>query len=1080
MWRGSWRPPPPPGWTAGGGARRPSAPLLMHCLPRQALLKGRLAERHEPSRKPTQASLLLPPPPAVQIKACPEVAAALSNASAAVPAVPLLDRLVQRLEPVLRSLRRLARAAERQRTTTQLMLACLAKLVRPPLPAPCCWARPCLPHGPDQGRHCCRMQGPAPGAPGFRIDRYGLAVSPFAILPSPFAWHIDHRLPVACGGATDAGNLEAVQHRFNHCKRDRWGRQRRQRPCAAAQPWGWLWHCVHSPLQPNCMSRHTGASALPHCPLQHHRPAAAQQPHPRPDGATHLRDGSPTAGAGCSAAGRGEHGAGRLLLTRGQGSRRCSAAATLGPLAAPALVCRAGSPRIRTWRPCCDARCHGAAAAAAAAAAAWQRTARQDAWRRADARGRGGVMRRRSPWCGLLPRMSWPPSGAAGGRLPACPTWVPLPWPAAAPAPTLRTAPPGCSHCGRVSWDTVAAEVGSGRSGAQCKEKWRRLLQCPAALEEEDTSEEEEEEEGQRPARGYRVWSEAETDGAAALLGAVGTRLAVDARFGLAARSGEAGSPCRCKADPVQGHTWGTCICCAAGIVSCLAAQPPASAPRPAGNLQCRELYGSPLAERLPGRSRQQVAEKCGGMVEYALKVRGVCFACSAQQRLPSAQQRLPGWPLAPLVPPRAAGVGEVACQPCRPCWPALLDLQWVPACLPAPYTPRLQMARNRAALGQARANRGLTPQQWQHLAPHLLRLAEELPLGAGAASLVASQAARAEVQRFVEDPPREGEPRLPRLRDYWQPPQRAPAPAPASVAAAIAPSAPAGQAQPGAAAAASRAAVAAAPAQPAAAEPAAAATASLLAEGIVDLTLLDSDDEGAQVGSWACCMRVLPARLPQRMHGRAGQPRVQAAFHRHARAGLPLLRPCAAMQANGRQAAPKRRALAAVQLQQQPVPAATGRRPVGCCIRTAPQMPRHRLHAIATLQRLLPAAPCQPKGAPLWLTCSTASCLRRRGSSSASSGCGTAASGSASGGRRSSRTAPCSAGWLVAPRRRRRCAGEAGARDLLAPAGAFAGSTWEMRLPFWHALLQTAIKDMARKWEHAARQQPGSQVTAT
>lgn len=50
----------------------------------------------------------------------------------------------------------------------------------------------------------------------------------------------------------------------------------------------------------------------------------------------------------------------------------------------------------------------------------------------------------------------------------------------------------------------------------------------------------------------------------------------------------------------------------------------------------------------------------------------------------------------------------------------------------------------------------------------------------------------------------------------------------------------------------------------------------------------------------------------------------------------------------------------------------------------------------------------------------------------------------------------------------------------MLAPAGAFAGSTWEMRLPFWHALLQTAIKDMARKWEHAARQQPGSQVTAT
>lgn len=63
------------------------------------------------------------------------------------------------------------------------------------------------------------------GAPDFWIDRYGLAISSFAVCPNPFAWHVDHRVPVACGGATDAGNLDAVQHRFNHCKRDR---------CAAA------------------------------------------------------------------------------------------------------------------------------------------------------------------------------------------------------------------------------------------------------------------------------------------------------------------------------------------------------------------------------------------------------------------------------------------------------------------------------------------------------------------------------------------------------------------------------------------------------------------------------------------------------------------------------------------------------------------------------------------------------------------------------------------------------------------------------------------------------------------------------
>lgn len=39
----------------------------------------------------------------------------------------------------------------------------------------------------------------------------------------PFALHVDHHVPVACGGATEAGNLEAVQHHFNHYKRDRCG-----------------------------------------------------------------------------------------------------------------------------------------------------------------------------------------------------------------------------------------------------------------------------------------------------------------------------------------------------------------------------------------------------------------------------------------------------------------------------------------------------------------------------------------------------------------------------------------------------------------------------------------------------------------------------------------------------------------------------------------------------------------------------------------------------------------------------------------------------------------------------------------
>lgn len=80
-------------------------------------------------------------------------------------------------------------------------------------------------------------QEPADGAPDFRIDRYGLAVSPFAVRPSPFALHVDHHVPVACGGATEAGNLEAVQHRFNHYKRDRCG-------LGLGHGLGWLGACV--------------------------------------------------------------------------------------------------------------------------------------------------------------------------------------------------------------------------------------------------------------------------------------------------------------------------------------------------------------------------------------------------------------------------------------------------------------------------------------------------------------------------------------------------------------------------------------------------------------------------------------------------------------------------------------------------------------------------------------------------------------------------------------------------------------------------------------------------------------------
>lgn len=88
----------------------------------------------------------------------------------------------------------------------------------------------------------------------------------------------------------------------------------------------------------------------------------------------------------------------------------------------------------------------------------------------------------------------------------------------------------------------MAAAVGSGRSGKQCRDKWKRLLQRrdeSAELEQEEEEEEAEEEEQQRrqPPRAYQSWSGRETSDAAQLLGAVGARLATDGSFAQTTRS---------------------------------------------------------------------------------------------------------------------------------------------------------------------------------------------------------------------------------------------------------------------------------------------------------------------------------------------------------------------------------------------------------------------------------------------------------------------------------------------------------------------------------------------------------------
>lgn len=95
-----------------------------------------------------------------------------------------------------------------------------------------------------------------------------------------------------------------------------------------------------------------------------------------------------------------------------------------------------------------------------------------------------------------------------------------------------------------MSWEAVAADLGAGRSGEQCRNKWRRMRLRPepdseAAERPEEAGVEGEAEPGRRrqPRQGYRSWSEEEADTAAQLLGAVGARLAADSSFELTARS---------------------------------------------------------------------------------------------------------------------------------------------------------------------------------------------------------------------------------------------------------------------------------------------------------------------------------------------------------------------------------------------------------------------------------------------------------------------------------------------------------------------------------------------------------------
>lgn len=187
----------------------------------------------------------------------------------------------------------------------------------------------------------------------------------------------------------------------------------------------------------------------------------------------------------------------------------------------------------------------------------------------------------------------------------------------------------------RVSWEAVAAELGTGRTAQDCKGKWQRMLLRLAEDEYADgeghqSGEGSAEESRQQQPRQQKSWSETEADTAAQLLGAVGARLAADSRFALSARN----FPAKLKASVslngglawnVQGveGTWG----CATPFDNAaylwqhnlLPQHGFASHPT---CLQCQELWVMPLAQRLPGRTTAQVKDKCRNMAEFAIKVR--------------------------------------------------------------------------------------------------------------------------------------------------------------------------------------------------------------------------------------------------------------------------------------------------------------------------------------------------------------------------------------------------------------------------------------------------------------------------
>ncbi|KAL4441541.1 hypothetical protein ABPG77_002045 [Micractinium sp. CCAP 211/92] len=133
----------------------------------------------------------------------------------------------------------------------------------------------------------------------------------------------------------------------------------------------------------------------------------------------------------------------------------------------------------------------------------------------------------------------------------------------------------------RIDWERVATGL-PGRDAVQCQDRWRGLPRRLQQQGEREQQEGEGEQQRRQVERRYQRWEEEEADDVAELLGALGERLAAAAGTGLPPRL-------RTLHERLE--------------------------------FVCPRVFGRQLADVFPGKTPKQVADKCVGLVETALKL---------------------------------------------------------------------------------------------------------------------------------------------------------------------------------------------------------------------------------------------------------------------------------------------------------------------------------------------------------------------------------------------------------------------------------------------------------------------------